>query len=83
MWGETDLRHGLVTIILAHRVLKMPVKLRALLIHEFTHIIEYTNDPKYLSTAVVDDCTLLAQTMEVGMTDLIVNLKVKKRKFVW
>lgn len=82
--GETDLRHGVVHMVLRSGVISVPKELRRLLVHEFTHVVEYLNDPKYLSPELdAEDCTTLAQTMEAGLTDLLTNLKVGKRKFKW
>ena len=55
------------------------------LLHEFVHVLEYMNDPCAFSTEVVNDCTMLAQTMDDGIPELFNNLKrckasPKKRK---
>ncbi len=81
--GCTDMYRGNTTLHLHPRVLRNQKHLRRILIHEFTHIIEYLNDPEYLDPTRVNECSALAQTMEVGMTDLITNLRVGKRKFQW
>ncbi len=46
------------------------------LLHELTHVVEYLNDPKYMSVETVDDCTALAQTMEKQLAPFIWNLKI-------
>lgn len=69
-----DWHHGQGTLVVWSGVDSK--KLRSLLMHEFTHIVEALNETTYLSTAPTEDCTMLAQTMEKGMTELWKNLRL-------
>ena len=71
----THWQHGVMTIFIAESVMTRPILLDKVLIHEFMHVIEYMNDPGYLDPTIVDCCTALAQTVEVGMHQLLRNLK--------
>jgi hypothetical protein len=78
----THWRHGRMTIVIDAAVFDRPKRLDSILLHEYVHVVEYLNDPAYMSPADDgDDCTLLAQTMEVGLSSLVRNLKqVGKKK---
>jgi hypothetical protein len=78
-WAETDWKHGVCSIYLHPSVLKSKQRTHAVLVHEFTHVVEYLNDPEYLSVKVVDNCTALAQTMEHQLAPLLFNLKRVRR----
>lgn len=73
--GCTHWRHGKCDIALAADILNKPDRVRSVLLHEFIHVVEYLNDPAYLSPVTIDECTLLAQTMEVGLGQLLNNLR--------
>lgn len=74
--GATEFSHGRPTIYIRDGL--TPKRIFQILIHEFVHVVEYMNDPDDFSTKVVEECTALAQTMEVGIGSLIWNLKVEK-----
>lgn len=71
----TSWHHGIAYICVADEVVANPKRLDATLTHEFVHVVEYMNDAGWLSPTKEDSCTLLAQTMEVGLTQLLRNLK--------
>ena len=74
--GLTDWHHGKMEINIALELLDKPQRLRAVMLHEMVHVIEYLNDPEYMSVAVENQCTQLAQTMEKGMAQLQDNLRL-------
>lgn len=78
--GYTHWQHGRMEIAIASEILKDERKLNRLLMHEFTHVIEYLNDSAYLSSEVSEDCTALARTIEYGMSQLWENLTVSSQR---
>jgi hypothetical protein len=73
--GLTWWHHGKMEIWLYRGLLEKPKELDRTLLHEFVHVVEYLNDVAYLNPNTVDECTLLAQTMEEGLSQLLSNLK--------
>lgn len=75
--GCTHWKRGRMEVYLAPRLLLKGKedRLAKVILHEFVHVIEYVNDPAYLSSATVDDCTELAQAMEEGLGDLYKHLR--------
>ncbi len=78
--GYTHWRHGRMEVAVASEILKDERKLNRLLMHEFTHVIEYLNDVAYLSAEVSEECTELARTIEEGMSQLWENLIISSAR---
>ena len=78
--GTTHWKRGRMEIELAPRLFEKgkAERLAKVLLHEFVHVVEYVNDPAYLSPTPVDDCTELAQAMEDGLGDLYKHLRGPK-----
>lgn len=76
--GNTMWRRGVMHVDLSVRLFekKHEVRLAAVLLHEFTHVIEYCNSHEFLSpTTNSENCTELAQAMEEGLGDIYRTLK--------
>lgn len=76
--GNTMWRRGVMHVDLAARLFdkKHGERLAAVLLHEFTHVIEYCNSQEFLSAATnSDNCTELAQAMEEGLGEIYKHLK--------
>lgn len=71
-----DWHHGQGTVVIWSGL--KPKRLGEILTHEFTHVIESLNHHTYLDREPYENCTLLAQTMEKGMTELWRNLRLVK-----
>lgn len=76
-WALTQWKHGVCGIYLGPKLLAQPQCIGQVLLHEFVHVVEYLNDPHYLSATPVDDCTRLAQTMEKQLYPLMANLRLE------
>lgn len=76
--GMTHWQHGVCSISLHPSVFKSKRRLHEVLVHEFTHVVEYLNDASYFSVVTEDDCTDLAKTLEKQLAPLLFNLKKKK-----
>ncbi len=76
--AQCDWYRGRMNIVLSTWCIeKGAAYVRQVLTHEFAHAIEYLNDPGYLSTATTaDNCTMLAQQIEVGLTDAWKNARL-------
>ncbi len=74
--GETVWQNGTMEVEIAQAASKMPKRFGQLLIHELTHVVEYANDPRFLDPTCVDDCTALAQTMEVCLGGMLLNMRL-------
>lgn len=77
--GATNWFHGKCEIALCEDLWKKgDSEVKRILLHEFVHVIEYMNDPGYLSPEEFDSCTMLAQQMEDGLTQLWGKFKLVK-----
>jgi hypothetical protein len=76
-WAETDWHVGKCEINFHPRAVKHK-KLGQWLLHELVHVVEYLNDPDYMSVEVADDCTPLAKTLERQLWPLLTNLKTTR-----
>ena len=78
--GATDWHRGRCEIWISEDTFKKGKRfLERILTHEFIHVIEYMNDPGYLSPMPIENCTLLAQAMEDGLDALWNNFKLYKK----
>ena len=76
--GNTQWRRGVMEVDLADRLFdeKNKARLTRVLLHEFVHVVEYSNSHEYLSPqTTTENCTELAQAMEDGLGDLYDNLR--------
>lgn len=75
--GNCMWRRGQMRIDISDRLFdaKKLRRLKAVLIHELTHAVEYMNSPEFMTVHTEDGCTQLAQAME-GLEVLFHNLKL-------
>jgi hypothetical protein len=74
--GNTFWQNGTMAVDLSARLASQPSRLGSVLIHELTHVVEYANDPTFLDPTPIEDCTLLAQTMEACLGAMLLNMKL-------
>lgn len=76
--GNTQWKRGVMEIDLSAELFKpgRESRLARVLLHEFVHVVEYSNSHEFLSPqTTTENCTELAQAMEDGLGDLYDNLR--------